>query len=621
MRLGLRLSLLACAAVIACERDVAPARVKRTLAPAGNMRGLVDWKAHRTSSAASSLVEVLELVGVFRADPPRPLELSASERRFAGAVAQAMQELEPITWDQRGPHNLAVRELVAGLLAAPPELFEAHDRERLQSYAKRLYLGRGIYDPFSYKKLVPELPASVVEKMLAEAVRRGLKLRRFAINDQASLEKRWPEIRKIVWDPKEAPQRGGADNLGPALYPAELGRARAQLRAAQEAMPERRAELLAIDEALRSGEPEAWRRALSFDERAHLVVMVGPVDPEPRGKKRELGGLLLLRDEHFSAEAERLSRLAPELEAKLSIEGRYRRGPEAPHPVVAGSVLASFGSLGARLPPGLLAPEESGKVAILLPPLTETVESSSPRYFDAFGYDPADYADNVRCARSAWIGQALLTEAVGRNVGKTVVPDWRSLLAEHADTLERARLDLVALSLIGDPEALEATGVMDERCAELMPLAYASRLRLALAPLPEGRRIEDPELRAQNLIVQYALARGGLELVKSGGALYFAAGEPGRLRAAISTLLGELVRIKAEGDHDAAQQLIGQYGTRIPRDWREDGRRRLEATGAAALALYLVPRWQNGADGPEPSRLGLLETFLFDAARDRLGAP
>ena len=653
-----------------CERERAAPAPRRSSAPAGNMRGLVDWRAHRTSTTSHSYLGTVDALGVFRPDLPEPLDLSPPEKSFALAVASAIDALDPITWDQRGEQNLAVRELVGELLENPGAT-DPRDLERLAAYARRLELSRGIYDPIGYRKVAPPLPETVLERMLEDFVARGGKLRRLGVDSKSSLERRWPELKRVLYDLKTHPQRtvrsssdkedpialsagtlyeglsrrdlegfkdrlpwmsrvakregrvveipirSGQDALPPGLYVAEIQRARPFLRSAGEALPERRAQLQLLDDALRTGDPEAWRRALAEPDRHRLIVVLGPLDSaaDPRGKKRELGGALLLKDEALSARAEALAAISAELETRLPWDERFRRKEPAIAGPVVGSVLASGGSLAARLPTGIGLPdsENPARIVLFLPPILLGPETSSPRWFDELVYDPADYADSVRCDRPMWLAQALFAEVVGRMTGRALGGDFRAQLVEHADTIERARLDLVGLNLSLDPKAIELGLVPDERCAELHPLSYAARIRVALAAVPEGRRVEDPELRAGLLIVQYLVARGALEVIKTGAELHVAAGDLGRLKPALSTLLAEIMRIKGEGDYDAAKQLVGQYGTKVPREWREDALRRIQKIDAAPVALFLLPRWSSGPSGPELNRaLSLDQRFLLE---------
>ncbi len=93
--------------LLGCERERAAPAPRRSSAPAGNMRGLVDWRAHRTSTTSHSYLGTVDALGVFRPDLPEPLDLSPPEKSFALAVASAIDALDPITWDQRGEQNLA----------------------------------------------------------------------------------------------------------------------------------------------------------------------------------------------------------------------------------------------------------------------------------------------------------------------------------------------------------------------------------------------------------------------------------------------------------------------------------------------------------------------------------
>ncbi len=57
--------------------------------------------------------------------------------------------------------------------------------------------------------------------------------------------------------------------------------------------------------------------------------------------------------------------------------------------------------------------------------------------------------------------------------------------------------------------------------------------------------------------------------VERDGKVYMVVKDYAKMREGVGMLLAELMRIKAEGDYDAAKDLITRYGIHFNKDWRD----------------------------------------------------
>ena len=85
-----------------------------------------------------------------------------------------------------------------------------------------------------------------------------------------------------------------------------------------------------------------------------------------------------------------------------------------------------------------------------------------------------------------------------------------------------------------------------------------------LVRIKPGHDIEEAHMRNRALIARWCLANGdAVSLVKRDGKTYVAINDYRKLRGQIAQLLAEVQRIKSEGDYEAAQRLVEDYGVKI----------------------------------------------------------
>ena len=130
--------------------------------------------------------------------------------------------------------------------------------------------------------------------------------------------------------------------------------------------------------------------------------------------------------------------------------------------------------------------------------------------------------------------------------------------------------DLVAYWNIFDPKLIEMGAIPNLDAAKE---AYDAEARAALAQLhevPTGDTIEEDHRRGTQLIINYIRDKtGAVEPVERDGKIYMVVKDYAKMRQGIGMLLAELMRIKAEGDYQAAKDLINKYGVHFNTAWRD----------------------------------------------------
>lgn len=161
-----------------------------------------------------------------------------------------------------------------------------------------------------------------------------------------------------------------------------------------------------------------------------------------------------------------------------------------------------------------------------------------------------------------------LHECLGHASGQLlpgVDPDG---LKENGSALEEARADLFALYYLADPKLVEI-GVIDN------PDAYKAEyykymmngLMTQLNRIEPGKDIEEAHMRNRQLIAAWVLDHSkknkAMELVKKNGKTFVKINDYKKVRELLGELLGEIQRIKSEGDYAAGNKLINKYAVKV----------------------------------------------------------
>ena len=161
-----------------------------------------------------------------------------------------------------------------------------------------------------------------------------------------------------------------------------------------------------------------------------------------------------------------------------------------------------------------------------------------------------------------------LHECLGHGSGRLLPGVDPDALKAHGSTLEEARADLFALYYLADPKIVEL-GLVDS------PEAYKAEyykyilngLMTQLMRIEPGKDIEEAHMRNRQLIAAWAYEHGKpdnvIELVKVDGKTFVKINDYEKLRGLFGQLLGEVQRIKSEGDYQAGADLVQKYAVKV----------------------------------------------------------
>ncbi len=161
-----------------------------------------------------------------------------------------------------------------------------------------------------------------------------------------------------------------------------------------------------------------------------------------------------------------------------------------------------------------------------------------------------------------------LHECLGHGSGQLLPGVDPDALKAHGSTLEEARADLFALYYLADPKLVEL-GLLDN------PDAYKAEyykymlngLMTQLMRIEPGKDVEEAHMRNRKLIAEWALEHGAadkvVELVDIDGKTFVKINDYSKLRDLFGQLLGEIQRIKSEGDYAAGEALVEKYAVAV----------------------------------------------------------
>lgn len=161
-----------------------------------------------------------------------------------------------------------------------------------------------------------------------------------------------------------------------------------------------------------------------------------------------------------------------------------------------------------------------------------------------------------------------LHECLGHASGRLLPGVDPDALKAHGSTLEETRADLFALYYLADPKLLEL-GLLDN------PEAYKAEyykymlngLMTQLMRIEPGKDVEEAHMRNRKLIAEWALEHGKsdnvVEMVNIDGKTYVKINDYRKLRDLFGKLLGEIQRIKSEGDYQAGADLVEKYAVKV----------------------------------------------------------
>lgn len=565
-------------------------------------------------------------IEVLRYDVPGFEDLSQRQRLFVYYLTEAALAGRDILWDQNCRYNLAIRDLLEDVYANYKGDRNDPQSRGFEKYLKQVEFANGIHHHYSMDKFMPEFTpeflSAQVDKLprrpenLSELMRvifepsymakrvnqaEGQDLIATSANNlygpgvsQREVEEYFAAVkdttsttpvsyglntRIIKKDGRivEEPYRIGG------LYDAALRRIVDNLEKASQYAdsPEQQAVIRKLIDYYHTGDLR------KFDE--YSIMWVEDTTPrvdfingfiesygDPLGMTGSWESIVNFKDLEASHRTETIAGNAQWFEDHSPVDPRFRKekvkGVTAK--VITAAILAgdSYPStpIGINLPNANWIRAAHGSKSVTLENITRAYDEASHGngFNEEFVIDKptADLLDKY-----LFITDNLHTdlhECLGHASGRLLPGVDPDALKAHGSTLEEARADLFALYYLADPKLIEL-GLLDN------PDAYKAEyykymlngLMTQLMRIEPGKDVEEAHMRNRKLIAEWALEKGKpdnvVELVSKDGKTYVKINDYARLRDLFGQLLGEIQRIKSEGDYEAGRNLVETYAVKV----------------------------------------------------------
>ncbi len=580
-----------------------------------------------TSGNFNYVVDRFADIEVLRYKVPGFENLSLQQKLLVYHLTEAALAGRDILWDQNGKYNLAVRDLMEAIYSNYSGDRNSADFKAFEKYLKQIWFANGLHHHYSMDKFTPEFSREFLTAEIAKlpdgASRGETDTLLTLIFDPTVMPKKvnqaegedliatsatniydgvtQPEVeayyaalkdttdltpisyglntRKVKVDGKvvEQPYKVGG------LYTEAIERIVKELSLASQ-YAENAAQKAYIDKLIEfytTGDLKTFDEysILWSEETASQVDFInGFIESydDPLGMTGSWESIVNFKNNEASARTEILSGNAQWFESHSPVNPLFRKekvkGVSAK--VITAAILAGDSypatPIGINLPNANWIRAAHGSKSVTLENITQAYDEAS--HGDGFNEEfVIDAPTRALLDDYLFITDNLHTdlhECLGHGSGRLLPGVDQDALKAHGSTLEEARADLFALYYLADPKLIEL-GLLDN------PEAYKAEyykyilngLMTQLMRIEPGKDVEEAHMRNRKLISEWAYEHGRdanvIEYVKKDGKTYIRINDYKALRELFGRLLGEIQRIKSEGDYEAGRSLVETYAVKV----------------------------------------------------------
>ena len=564
---------------------------------------------------------------VLRYKVPDFENLSLRQKMLVYYLTEAALNGRDILWDQNGKHNLAIRGMLENVYTDYRGKRDDKEFRAFEKYLKQVWFGNGIHHHYSTDKFVPEFSRTWLETRVAELpvgkrpanagelmeviFNPGVMAKRVNQTEgqdlivtsannlydgvtQQEVEDYYAAVKDTTL--AEPPSYGlnarvvkkngkvqeEVYKIG-GLYDSAIRRIVENLNKAAEyaESPAQKAVIEKLVEFYTTGDLRAFDdySILWVEDTASKVDFInGFIESygDPLGMTGAWEGMVNFKNDKASHRTEVISDNAQWFEDHSPVDPRFRKekvkGVSAK--VITAAILAgdSYPStpIGINLPNANWIRAAHGSKSVTIENITQAYDEASQG--NGFNEEFIDDAATRKLVEDyLFVTDNLHTdlhECLGHGSGRLLPGVDPDALKAHGSSLEEARADLFALYYLADPKLVEL-GLLDS------PDAYKAQyyhymlngLMTQLMRIEPGKDVEEAHMRNRKLIAEWALEKGApdkvVELVKKDGKTFVHINDYEALRGLFGQLLGEIQRVRSEGDYEAGRDLIERYAVKV----------------------------------------------------------
>ena len=376
--------------------------------------------------------------------------------------------------------------------------------------------------------------------------------------------------------------------------------------------------LAALAQWYRTGEPEdrrAYDIAWVADQRSPVDTINGftEVYMDARGAKGSWEALVFYVNREKTKAIQTLAEHAQWFEDRMPWDPQYRKEGVRGITANAINVVVETGDSGPVTPIGINLPndqsvrEEYGSKSISLSNVNEAYDRSRPpAYRREFAWSEEEAVRSEQWGSLAGELTTNMHEVIGHASGQLaerLEGNPQAFLREQYSALEESRADLIALYFIADPKLVEIGIVPDESHEDIIRAEYEGYTRNAILQLRrvrEGSQIEEDHMRNRQMIVRWLMDNTDVIDVRTRDSkTFYVMTDWQAFREGVGRLLGDVQRIKSEGDYDAARELFETYGIHFDPALRDEVLERVATVDLPSYSGFVMPKLEavTDADG------------------------
>ena len=325
---------------------------------------------------------------------------------------------------------------------------------------------------------------------------------------------------------------------------------------------------------------------------------------DPLGRKAAYEGIVNFRDSEASHRTQVISENAQWFEDHSPVDPRFKKaevkGVSAK--VINVAVIAGDNypatAIGINLPNADWIRKEYGSKSVTIANITDAYSQATAQapksILTEFAWDEDEIA---LCRKYGSLTSDLHTdlhECLGHGSGQLLEGTPSGALKEFSSTLEEARADLFALYYLADEKLVEL-GILPDK--EAYKAEYCSYIRNGIftqfTRIELGKQNTEAHMQNRKLIADWCYEKGladnVIEKKVRDGKTYFVINDFTALRGLFGELLGEIQRIKSEGDYEAGKALVLKYAVNIDPDLHKEVLERYATLGLKPYRGFINP--------------------------------
>lgn len=550
-------------------------------------------------------------------------DMTLKQKGLLYHLGEAAKYGRDIIWDQNFKYNLQIRHLLEGIIRDYNGDRNCPEWEQFLTYAKRVFFSNGIHHHYAEDKILPECSEEYFRLLVAATGQNDEMIpvifdpaiyphRKYNGTDKdiltASAVNFYDGVTRAeaesfyaaIEDPNDpTPVSYGLNSrlekrdgkiventyrIG-GLYGAAIEKIVGELEKALEFTENdvQKQHISLLIKYYRSGDLKIWddyNIAWAEDTVSTIDYVNGFIESynDPLGRKATWEAIVNVKDFKASERTDIISSNAQWFEDNSPVDERFKKetvkGVSAK--VIDATTLAGdcypSTPIGINLPNADWIRKDHGSKSVTIANIThaynKSAEEAPKSVLNEFSWDEAEiemikkygsYTDDLHTD---------LHECLGHGSGQLLPGTSPNALGEYSSTLEEARADLFALYYLADPKLVELGLLPDSEAYKASYISYIKNgMFIQFSRVELGKQNTEAHMQNRKLIAEWCYEHGAkdnvIEMKEREGKHYFVVNDYAKLRTLFGELLGEIQRIKSEGDYQAGKELVEKYAVNI----------------------------------------------------------